>query len=37
MLADGIITTATDTKTILDKVKTQTEAILEDDEIAGLR
>jgi kynurenine 3-monooxygenase len=37
MLADGVITAATDTKTILDKVKTQTEAILEDDEIAGLR
>ncbi|MDG5492809.1 NAD(P)/FAD-dependent oxidoreductase [Psychroserpens sp. SPM9] len=36
MLADGIISTATPIKTILDKVKSETEAILEDDRIAGL-
>jgi len=43
MLADGDISTALDMtdqielKTILDKVKTETEAILEDDRIAGLK
>lgn len=42
MLADGDILTTTDItekelKTILDKVKTETEAILEDDRIAGLK
>ena len=36
MLADGVISTADDLKDILDKVKTETEAILEDDKIAGL-
>ena len=42
MLADGEISTALDLtnktviKNILDKVKTETEAILEDDRIAGL-
>ena len=36
MLADGIITTEDDIKDILDKVKTETEAILEDDRVAGL-
>lgn len=36
MLADGIITTDDDIKDILDKVKTETEAILEDDRVAGL-
>jgi len=43
MLADGDISTALDMtnpidlKTILDKVKTETEAILKDDRIAGLK
>ncbi|MEM5564092.1 NAD(P)/FAD-dependent oxidoreductase [Psychroserpens sp. AS72] len=37
MLADGVISTEDDIKDILDKVKTETEAILEDDKIAGLR
>ena len=37
MLSDGIITTDDDIKDILDKVKTETEAILEDNRIAGLR
>lgn len=43
MLADGVISTTLDLtdknalKIILDKVKTATEAILEDDKIAGLR
>ena len=37
MLADEIISTDDDIKDILDKVKTETEAILEDDKIAGLR
>jgi len=43
MLADGDISTALDMtdqsnlKTILEKVKTETEAILEDDRIAGLK
>ena len=36
MLADGVISTEDDIKDILDKVKTETEAILEDDRIAGL-
>ena len=36
MLADGIISTDDDIKDILDKVKTETEAILEDDRVAGL-
>ncbi|MBT8244080.1 MAG: FAD-dependent monooxygenase [Winogradskyella sp.] len=36
MLSDGVITTDDDIKDILDKVKTETEAILEDDKIAGL-
>lgn len=37
MLADGVITTTDNIKDILDKVKTETNAILEDDKIAGLR
>ncbi len=37
MLSDDIISTEDDIKDILDKVKTETEAILEDDKIAGLR
>jgi len=37
MLADGIISTEDDIKDILDKVQSETEAILEDDRIAGLR
>ena len=36
MLSDGIISTEDDIKDILDKVKTETEAILEDDRVAGL-
>ncbi|OUS03616.1 kynurenine 3-monooxygenase [Flavobacteriales bacterium 33_180_T64] len=36
MLTDGIISPSGDIKNILDKVKTETEAILEDDKIAGL-
>ncbi len=36
MLADGIISTEDDIKDILDKVQSETEAILEDDKIAGL-
>ena len=36
MLSDDIISTEDDIKDILDKVKTETEAILEDDKIAGL-
>lgn len=36
MLTDGVISTEDDIKDILDKVKTETEAILEDDRIAGL-
>lgn len=36
MLADGIISTKDDMKDILDKVQSETEAILEDDKIAGL-
>jgi kynurenine 3-monooxygenase len=36
MLADGVISTDDDIKDILDKVKTETDAILEDDKIAGL-
>jgi len=36
MLSDGIISTEDDINDILDKVKTETEAILEDDKIAGL-
>lgn len=37
MLSDGIISPSDDPKDILDKVKTETEAILEDDRVAGLR
>ncbi len=37
MLADGIISIEDDINDILDKVKQETEAILEDDRIAGLR
>ncbi|WP_339876411.1 NAD(P)/FAD-dependent oxidoreductase [Olleya marilimosa] len=37
MLADKIITVDSDLKDILDKVKKETEAILEDDKIAGLK
>ena len=37
MLADGDIDVNDDLKSILDKVKQQTEAILEDDRIAGLK
>ncbi|MGB0981042.1 MAG: FAD-dependent oxidoreductase [Winogradskyella sp.] len=37
MLVDGHISTKDDLKIILDKVKIETEAILEDDKIAGLR
>jgi kynurenine 3-monooxygenase len=37
MLADGVISSDDDLKNILDKVKTETEAILEDDRIAGLK
>jgi len=36
MLTDGVISPTSDMKAILDKVKTATEAILEDDKIAGL-
>ncbi|RNC85132.1 MAG: FAD-dependent monooxygenase [Winogradskyella sp.] len=36
MLSDGVISTSDDIKDILDKVKTETEAILEDDRVAGL-
>ncbi|WP_299519911.1 NAD(P)/FAD-dependent oxidoreductase [Winogradskyella sp.] len=36
MLSDGVISTEDDINDILDKVKTETEAILEDDRIAGL-
>ena len=36
MLTDGVISTTGDMKAILDKVKTETEAILENDKIAGL-
>ncbi|WP_299111339.1 NAD(P)/FAD-dependent oxidoreductase [uncultured Winogradskyella sp.] len=36
MLSDGIISTDDDINDILDKVKIETEAILEDDKIAGL-
>jgi len=37
MLSDGEIDTNGDLRSILDKVKQQTEAILEDDRIAGLK
>lgn len=37
MLADGIISLEDDIKDILNKVKTETDAILEDDRIAGLK
>ncbi len=37
MLSDGDISVDTDIKAVLDKVKKQTEAILEDDRIAGLK
>ena len=37
MLSDGVISTSDDINEILDKVKTETEAILEDDRIAGLK
>jgi len=36
MLSDGVISTSDDITDVLDKVKTETEAILEDDKIAGL-
>jgi len=36
MLSDGVISSEDDIKDILDKVKIKTEAILEDDKIAGL-
>ncbi len=36
MLADGVIDVNSDLKSILQKIKQQTEAILEDDRIAGL-
>ena len=36
MLSDGIISTEDDIKDILDKVQSETEAILQDDRIAGL-
>ena len=37
MLSDGTLKTNDDLKSILDKVKQETEAILEDDRIAGLK
>ena len=37
MLSDGIIKTSDNLKDILEKVKTETEAILQDDKIAGLK
>jgi kynurenine 3-monooxygenase len=37
MLSDGIINLNDDLKTILEKVKHETNAILEDDRIAGLK
>tara|TARA_R110000751_G_scaffold100068_2_gene193848 strand:+ start:153914 stop:155311 length:1398 start_codon:yes stop_codon:yes gene_type:complete len=37
LLDDGIIKTSDNLKDILEKVKTQTEAILQDDKIAGLK
>jgi len=37
LLSDGAITVEDDTKYILEKVNTETEAILEDDRIAGLK
>jgi len=37
MLADGVISTSDDINDILNKVKTETEAILEDDKIAKLK
>ncbi|MCC1483960.1 FAD-dependent oxidoreductase [Winogradskyella immobilis] len=37
MLSDGVISTDDDIAAILDKVKTETKAILEDDRIAGLK
>ncbi|SEQ08095.1 kynurenine 3-monooxygenase [Hyunsoonleella jejuensis] len=37
MLSDGVISPSDDIQLILDKVKNETEAILEDDRIAGLR
>ena len=36
MLHDGIISVEDDIKDIFDKVKTETEAILQDDRVAGL-
>ena len=36
MLADGALNLNDDLNIILEKVKTETEAILEDDRIAGL-
>ena len=37
MLSDGVISTSDNVNDILNKVKTETEAILEDDRIAGLK
>lgn len=37
LLSDGIIKLDNDLKSILDKIKTETEGILEDDRIAGLK
>jgi kynurenine 3-monooxygenase len=37
MLADGVISASDDIKDILDKVKIETEAILDDHKVAGLR
>jgi kynurenine 3-monooxygenase len=37
MLTDKVIQGGEDLKTILDKVKQETELILEDDRIAGLK
>ncbi|WP_411767895.1 FAD-dependent oxidoreductase [Winogradskyella sp. A3E31] len=37
MLADGLISTSDDIKDILEKVKTETEAILEDDRVARMK
>jgi kynurenine 3-monooxygenase len=37
MLSDGVLDINDDLRSILEKVKQQTEAILEDDRIAGLK